>query len=35
VVRFGIDFGRKYPIDESREMGLDELEFAHEQRILG
>ena len=35
MVRFGIDFWRKYPIDQPREMGLDEFEFASEQRILG
>jgi hypothetical protein len=34
VVCFGIDFC-KYPIDQSREMGLDEFEFARDQRILG
>jgi hypothetical protein len=34
VVCFGIDFC-KYPIDQSREMGLDEFEFASDQRILG
>jgi hypothetical protein len=34
VVRFGIDFC-KYPIDQSREMGLDEFELASDQRILG
>ena len=32
---FGIDFWRKYPIEEPREMGLDEFEFARDQRILG
>ena len=32
---FGIDFWRKYPIEEFREMGFDELEFAGDQRILG
>ena len=32
---FGIDFGRKYPIDQSREMGLNELELTSDQRILG
>jgi hypothetical protein len=34
VVCFGIDFC-KYPIDQFREMGLDEFEFASDQRILG
>ena len=32
---FGIDLRRKYPLDQPREMGLDEFEFARDQRILG
>jgi hypothetical protein len=35
VLGFGIDFGRKYPIDQLREMGLDECEFSRDQRIVG
>jgi hypothetical protein len=35
VLWFGIDIRRKYPIDYSGEMGLDEFELASDQNILG
>jgi hypothetical protein len=35
VVGFGIAFGWKCPSHKPGEMGLDELEFSREQRLLG
>jgi hypothetical protein len=35
VAGVGMIVWRKHPIDERREMSLDEFEFARDQRILG
>jgi hypothetical protein len=35
VVCFGIDFWREDPIDQPREVGLDEFEFTGQELILG
>jgi hypothetical protein len=35
VVRVGIDCWREYPIDQPRNVGLEEFEFIGQELILG